>query len=92
MSQTFTLDAIADRLTQAKVLIQAAKAKAAEPGERTFEDIMAALLQEVLDNPWVDEELEANIRSGWATTLGNVRIVNDPDADDEDEDEDDDSE
>lgn len=85
MPQTFTLDAIADRLTQAKVLIQAAKAKAAEPGEQTFDDIMAALLQEVLDNPWVDEELEANVRKGWAITLGNVRIVNDPDADDEDD-------
>lgn len=81
MPQNFTLDASADRLSQAKLLVQAAKAKASEPGEQTFEDILAALLQEVLDNPWVDGELEANIRSGWAATLGNVEIVN---ADDQD--------
>lgn len=71
----FTLDTRQGRLAQAKVLVQAARAKAREP-DASYDDILALLLQEVLDNPWVDEELESNLRQTWVDTLGNVEIVN----------------
>lgn len=77
------IDASLPRHKQARQLVAAAKLKNHDP--KAFEEEIIHLLSSVLENEWVDDELESNIRLGWATMVG-AEVVNDDLLDPEDED------
>ena len=68
------IDASESRNVQARQIVAAAKQKHRDPVH--FEGLMVGLLSSVLENEWVDKELESNIRLLWAE-LVDAEVVND---------------
>ena len=68
------IDASESRNVQARQIVAAGKQKHRDPAK--FEEQMVHLLSSVLENEWVDEELESNIRLLWAE-LVDAEVIND---------------
>jgi hypothetical protein len=73
MSNKIQIDASDNRISQVKQIVTAMAIKC--PGCKEFQALLSDMLQMVLDHPWVDEELEADFRKGWAEMVG-AEVIN----------------